>query len=153
MIKLALGPRFFRMTAIAFFTQPTEVWIVFFMTINTTRRCFSVFLPRCMAVAALNRAMFSLEDKIRGLMIKGFQIQLDDIRASSFMISVTMLALLPFHLEVPAMKPLLLFEVYAYRLMALQALHVLPTFFKQDMAFGTLRLIFGVPLNHGPRHQ
>jgi hypothetical protein len=129
------------------------VWIVFFMTINTTRRRCSVFLPCGMAVAALNRAMFSLEVKIRGLMFKGFQIQLDDIRASSFMLCMTMLALFPFHLEVPAMKPLLLFEVYAYRLMALQALHVLPAFFKQDMAFGALRLIFGVPLNHGPRHQ
>lgn len=106
-----------------------------------------------MAVATLNRAMFTLEDKIRGFMIKGFQIQLDDIRTSSFMLRVTMLTLLIFYLEVLTMKSLLLFEVYAYRLMALQALLVLPAFFKQDMAFGAFRLIFGVPFDHGPRHQ
>lgn len=106
-----------------------------------------------MAMAALDRPMFSLEDKIRSLMIKGFQIQLDDIRPSSLVISMTMLALFPFDLEVPAMKSLFLFEVDAYRFVALQALLILPALFKQDMTFGTLRLIFGVPLNHRSRHQ
>ena len=126
------------MTAIALFTQPTKMRVVCFMAIDTTRRRFSVFLSGNMTMTAFDRAMLSLKNEICGFMSKGFHIQLNDIRASSFMLCMTMLALFPFHLEVPAMKPLLLFEVYTNRLMALQALHVLPAFFKQDMAFGTL---------------
>ena len=86
-------------------------------------------------------------------MIKGVRVEAYDIRVAPLVIGVAVLALLPLHLGIAAMKPFFLFEVNAHRLVACQALLILPAFFKQDVTLGTLRFVFGVTLDHGPRHQ
>lgn len=123
------------------------------MTIDTTGWCFPVLFTGGMAVAAFDGTMLSLEDEIRSFMTEGFQVQLNDVRGPSLMISVAVLALAPFHLGIAAMKPLFLFEVYSHRFVALQALLILPALFEQCVTLGTLRFVFGVTLHHGPRHQ
>jgi hypothetical protein len=147
------APGLFRMALGTGFPQPAEVGVVFFMTIDTTGGRFPVFFTGSMAVAALDGTMLALEDEIRSFMIKGFQVQLNDVRGPSFMIGVTVLALAAFHLGVEAMKPFFLFEVDAHRLVARHALLILPAFFKQDVTLGAFRLVFGVTLDHKPRHQ
>ena len=123
-------PRPFGMAFGAGFSQPAEVGVVFFMTIDTTRGGFPVFFTGSMAMAALDGTMLALEDEIRGFMIEDFQVQLNNVCGPAFMVGVTMLALLPLHLGIAAMKPFFLFEVNAHRLVARQALLILPALFE-----------------------
>jgi hypothetical protein len=152
-IKPASAPGPFRMAFGAGFPQSTEVRVVFLMAIDTTGGRFPEFFTGGMAVAALDGTMFALENEIRSFMIEGFQIQLNDVRGPSFMIGVTVFALATFHLGIDAMKPFFLFEVDPHRLVARQALLVLPTFFKQDVTLDAFRLVFDVTLDNRPRHQ
>jgi len=136
-----------------FFTQPAEVRIIFFMTIDTPRGRLPEFFTGSMTVAALDGTMLAFEDEICGFMIEGFQVQLNDVRAPAFMVGVAVLALAPLHLGIAAMKTSFPFEVNTHRLVAIQALLILPAFFEQNMTLGALRFVFGVNLDHGPRHQ
>lgn len=153
MVEPPPSPGPLRMALGTGFPQPAEVGIVFFMAIDTTRRRFPVFFPGNMAVAALGGTMLALEDEVRCFMTEGFQVQLNDVCGPAFMVGVTMFALVPFHLGIAAMKPFFLFEVNTHRLVALQALFILSAFFKQDVTLGALRFVFGVTLDHRPRHQ
>jgi hypothetical protein len=137
----------------AFFTQPAKVRVIFFVAIDTTGGRFTILFTGSMAVAAFDGTMFALEYKVSGLVVEGFQVQLYDVCGSSFVIGMAMLALHPFHLGIAAMKPFFLFEVNTHRLVACQALLILPAFFEQGVTLGAFRFIFGVTLDHGPRHQ
>ena len=103
MVKPSPAPRPFRMAFGTGFPQPAEVRIVLFMAIDTMGGRFPVFFPGRMTVAALDGTMLSFKDKIRCFMIERFQIQLNNVRGSSFMVGVAVLALPPFHLGVAAM--------------------------------------------------
>ena len=79
-----------------------------------------------MAVAALDGTVLALKSEIRGFVTEGFKVQLNDVRSPSFVIRVTVFALGSFHFEIAAMKPFLPFEVNTHRLVARQALLILP---------------------------
>ena len=135
------------------FSQSAKMGVVLFVAIDTAGGRFPVFFTCSMAMATLGGTMLAFEDEVRGFMLEGFQVQLSDVRGPAFMFGVAMFALADFHLGIAAMKSFFSFEVNAHRLVALQALLVLPAFFEQDVTLGALRFVFGVTLNHGSRHQ
>lgn len=152
-IETSTTPGLLRMTVGTFFSQPAKMRLVFFMTIDAAGRCFPVLFTGSMAVPTLDGTMLAFENEVRGFMTESFQVQLNNVRSPPFVIRVAMLALTSLHFGVAAMKPSLLFEVNAHRLVARHTLFVLPTFFKQYVALGALRFVFGVTFDHRPRHQ
>jgi len=117
-VEPSFAPGLFRMTVRTFFSQPSKMKVVLFMTIDTTRGRFPVFFARGMTVAALDGTMLPLENKICGFMTESSQIQLNNICASSLVIRVTVLALAPFHLGIATMKSFSLFQINAHWLVA-----------------------------------
>jgi hypothetical protein len=130
MVKPPSAPRLLRMALGTGFPQPAKVGVVIFMALDAKGWCFPVFFAGSMAATALDGTMLALEGEIRVFVIERFQVQLNNICAPAFMVGVAMLALDPFYLGITAMKSFFLFEVNAHRLVACQALLILPTFFE-----------------------
>ena len=152
-VKPALAPGFFGMALGTGLPKTPKMRIVFFVAIDATPGGLAVLFTGSVATTAFGRAVLAFQDKVGCFVIKCFGVQLQDIRLPSLMVGVALLAFSFFNLRVKAVKPLFPFNVFTDRLVALQAFFGLPAFFKQDVALGALRLVLGVSLDDGTRHQ
>ena len=105
-IKFNLVPLFFRVTVRAGWPERSPMAIVFFMAREAGRWRMAELHPWQVAGFTLHFGMRALQEKVRLPVIKGLPIEWRDIRASSFMLGMTVFAF-P-NLTNPSVKPLLL---------------------------------------------
>ena len=150
MIEVLAAPAAFIMAIRTLLAKTACMNIITLMACDACLRCIAVLFPGNMAGCTLSHAMRALQQVIRFIMGKCFNIQLDYVCIATLVFAMAMIAFrIPRHPL--SVNTLLLAYICIDLLMAASAQHSLALLAERLVAFSTLLLVFHVSFNNRPR--
>ena len=152
-IESGVFPVLFVVAVLAIRAQTVFVLIILAMTVDASRRRFTIFLLRVVTVLALYLFLLlvrSQQRKVSLAVIEFVDVQNDDIRIPPLMVGMAFIAFL---LLQSAVEALVFQNIRLDIFVAILAQARLCILMEADMTFAALLFKFGVPLDHLSGHQ